>query len=157
MLELEDREIWGQCSLFAFFAYDTNADVSLLDHAYIIATIPDAQHDLSGVLFYALSDHCFLGWRNSATDNSRGFCGHWVEERSKLVQGYRKWTAIDDQHCVGFHGEFIEFVFERVRVGELLDYEDVLGGGFQSCGYTNTDCGLDFIASDHPNTDASTP
>jgi hypothetical protein len=44
-LELPDGIIGVASCLVAFFAKDTNSDVSLLDHVYVISSITDCQSD----------------------------------------------------------------------------------------------------------------
>lgn len=44
MAELNEREIGGKCRLHAFFADDAEANIRLLDHGDVIATITNASY-----------------------------------------------------------------------------------------------------------------
>lgn len=46
-------------------------DVSCLDHTHVIATVADAAHTLFRVLANQASNVSFLGWRATASNDSR--------------------------------------------------------------------------------------
>lgn len=89
--------------MFALLADYAYTNIGFLDHADIIATIADAQHNLPCILLDPLGNDGLLSRRDSAADNSGSLSGNRVEKGSKLMQGYGKGCAVDYQHCVGLH------------------------------------------------------
>ena len=62
-LELHDREVGERACLAAFFAHDSHADVSSLDHIDIICSIPDRQCAFLGLDAFDESDKSSLLFR----------------------------------------------------------------------------------------------
>lgn len=71
MRKLGDRKVSREGCLFAFFAYDTNADVCSLDHAHVVATISDTADSFLGESTNQASHICFLSWGATAGYDSR--------------------------------------------------------------------------------------
>lgn len=60
-LELNDGEVRGEGSLHAFLANDTNTDIGLKDHAYIVAAVTNRASSLSSELANLGRNDSFLG------------------------------------------------------------------------------------------------
>lgn len=85
VFEFKDGEIGGECSLFSFFSHYADPNICDLNHANIIASIPNSQYNFASVFFHSLRNHSFLcGW-DSAADDSGCFSGDSVEEVGYLM------------------------------------------------------------------------
>jgi len=69
--ELVDREVCCERRLLAFFSDDTDTNVSLLDHANIVAAISNAASSLASELCNFLSYQTLLSWTAPAYADAR--------------------------------------------------------------------------------------
>lgn len=103
MLEFKNGKVWGQSSLFTFFSYNTDTNVSYLNHADIISTISNPKNNFSSVIFDTSCNDSFLRWWNSATDDSWGLCCSCIEEIREVGQRIGKRYTINNQDSIRFY------------------------------------------------------
>jgi len=119
--ELRDAEVRGEGGLTAFFAYDSDADVCGLDHAYIVAAIAYAGDAFAGIGTDEKCDVGFLGWRAPTGDDGRETDGEGDESVAVVGEVEGKRLAINQEASVGLRVEerqSIESNFLSTKVGD---------------------------------------
>lgn len=69
MTKLLNGEISRQTSLSTLLAYDSNTDISSLNHGDVVASVADTAHTLLGILANQLGDLGFLVRRATTGDD----------------------------------------------------------------------------------------
>lgn len=115
-------------------------DICFLNHRHIVRSVSDRQRHRVPALLHELDGQCFLGGRNTATDDSFALCAEVEEERLEFsVQGVAEGVPVDDDGEGGFRvGE--ETALVRVPGGRAED-----GGYFVEACFDLSTCAVDRV------------
>ena len=111
MFKFQNRKVRCKGCLLTLFPYNTHTNIGDLDHSYVISTISDSQNNFSGVFLYSISNDCFLSWRNSTTNYSRGLSSSCIKEVCTVRLGICQWYSVNNKNGIGFYQKLVKFIF----------------------------------------------
>mmetsp|Transcript_16366 Transcript_16366/g.22691 ORF Transcript_16366/g.22691 Transcript_16366/m.22691 type:complete len:297 (+) Transcript_16366:387-1277(+) len=170
VLELSNSIIRAHSSLRAFFAKNTDTNVSFLDHRHIIGSVPNSQSASQWfVSFHSLYHSSLLGGRDTATNQSLALESKLHEYRFdgvfSIIQRVGQCVTVNYKSkllaliaLLDLSQGFLEFSFgglgihhDRFSFRYIIEEGQHVGACEKSAGETNVDSCFLLVSSEHPN------